>query len=56
MSGYFSMLFGVLASLCMLIPAIRLYTTLDMKYAKQVMFLSFVYLPFVLLVYYLDKI
>lgn len=56
MSGYFSMLFGVLASLCMLIPAIRLYITLDMKYAKQVMFLSFVYLPFVLLVYYLDKI
>ncbi|MFL2571697.1 MAG: heme o synthase [Parvicellaceae bacterium] len=56
MSGYFSMLFGVLASLCMLIPAIRLYISLDMKYAKQVMFLSFVYLPFVLLVYYLDKI
>ena len=56
MSGHFSMLFGVLASLCMLIPAIRLYITLDMKYAKQVMFLSFVYLPFVLLVYYLDKI
>ncbi len=56
MSGYFSMIFGVLASLCMLIPAIRLYISLDMKYAKQVMFLSFVYLPFVLLVYYLDKI
>ena len=31
MSGYFSMLFGVLASLCMLIPAIRLYISLDMK-------------------------
>jgi protoheme IX farnesyltransferase len=56
MSGYFSMFFGILASLCMLIPAVRLYMSLDMKYAKQVMFLSFVYLPFVLLVYYLDKI
>ena len=56
MSGILSMFFGIGASLCMLIPSVKLFRTLDMKYAKQVMFLSFVYLPFVLFIYYIDKI
>jgi protoheme IX farnesyltransferase len=56
MCGVLSMYFGIGASLCMLIPSVKLFRTLDMKYAKQVMFLSFVYLPFVLFIYCIDKI
>ena len=56
MSGILSMCFAIVASLSMLTPAVKLFRTLEMKYAKQVMFLSFVYLPLVLFIYYLDKI
>lgn len=37
------------------IPAMRLYQTLDKKYAKQLMFASFIYLPVAQLAYYFFK-
>lgn len=37
------------------IPAMRLYQTLDKKYAKQLMFASFIYLPVAQIAYYVFK-
>lgn len=51
-SAIIAMIFGVV----MLIPAIKLYRTLDDKYAKQIMFYSFAYLPLMLIIYLLDKV
>lgn len=39
----------------MFIASIRLYLTLDMKYAKKIMFASFYYLPLIQIVYLLTK-
>ena len=44
-TGQWSMFAGVLLSLFMYYPAVKLYFTLDQKYAKQLMMLSFIYLP-----------
>lgn len=38
------------------VPAMRLYQTLDKKYAKQLMFASFIYLPVAQLAYYFFKL
>ncbi len=38
------------------LPAMRLYQTLDKKYAKQLMFASFIYLPVAQLAYYFFKV
>jgi heme o synthase len=45
MTGTWSMVAGVLLSLFMYYPAVKLYFTLEEKYAKQLMMLSFIYLP-----------
>ena len=44
-TGTWSMVAGVLLSLFMYYPAVKLYFTLEEKYAKQLMMLSFIYLP-----------
>ena len=56
MCGLSSMFLAIIFGCIILIPAFRLHQSLDMKYAKQVMFYSFAYLPLLLLVYFLDKI
>ncbi len=43
-------------SLVMIIPAFKLYKTLEMKYAKQLMFASFIYLPVAQISYLIFKI
>lgn len=50
-----SAILAVVLGLAMCIPAVRLYRTLEMKYAKQLMFASFIYLPVILIIYVLDK-
>ncbi len=54
--GFKSMLFGVLASFLLLIPAYKLFKGLELKHATQLMFLSFLYLPIMLFVFFLDKL
>ena len=54
MTGSFSMLLAVILSLIMYTPAIRLYFTLEDKYASQVMYFSFVYLPIIFTIYCFD--
>ena len=49
-----SMYFGVLISLVMYYPAVKLYFTLESKYASRLMFYSFVYLPLIFTIYCLD--
>lgn len=55
MTGIVSAIVAVVFGVLMCIPAIRLYKTLNTKYAKQLMFGSFLYLPLILIVYLLDK-
>ncbi len=55
MTNIYSVPLSVLLTLPMLIPAIKLYLTLDMKYATKVMFGSFYYLPLILIVYLITK-
>jgi len=40
----------------MLIASVKLYLTLDMKFAKKVMFASFYYLPLIQIIYLITKI
>ncbi len=49
-----SMYFGVVISLVMYYPAVKLYFTLDSKYASRLMFYSFVYLPLIFTIYCFD--
>ncbi len=56
LSGIFSMFLAVFASIIMTFSAIKLYRKLEMKYAKQLMYYSFFYLPFLLFIYFLDKL
>ena len=49
-------LVAVLAGLGFLVPAVRLWRSLEVKDARQLMFASFLYLPIVQLTYVLDKI
>ena len=56
MTGNWSMFSGVLLSLIMYYPAIKLYFTLDNKYATRLMFMSFFYLPILLSLYCFNQI
>ena len=52
--GIYSMVAGVLLSVIMYYPAVKLFFTLDTKFATRLMFFSFVYLPLIFSVYCLD--
>ena len=54
--GVVSMIFAVVVSIAMLIPAFRLFKKMEIKQASQLMFFSFVYLPLLLFVFFLDKL
>ena len=56
MVGDIAFTVAVLAGLGFLIPAVRLWRSLEVKDARQLMFASFLYLPIVQLTYVLDKI
>jgi protoheme IX farnesyltransferase len=56
MVGNIALSVAVLCGIGFMIPAIKLYRTLDRKHARQLMFASFAYLPVVQIAYVLDKI
>jgi protoheme IX farnesyltransferase len=56
MTGTWSMFAAVLISLVMYYPSIKLYFTLDSKYATQLMFMSFLYLPILFSMYCFNQI
>ena len=56
MTGFWSMILAVIISLVMYYPAIKLYFTLDNKYATQLMFMSFIYLPILFSIYCFNQI
>ena len=56
MVGNIAFTIAVLAGLGFLVPAIRLWRSLEVKDARHLMFASFLYLPIVQLTYVLDKI
>jgi heme o synthase len=55
MTNDVSMIFAILFGIALTIPAYKLYKTLEMKYAKQLMFYSFAYLPLIQLLYLFTK-
>jgi protoheme IX farnesyltransferase len=55
-TGIVSLVVCLIAGMILLVPAVRLFRTRDMKYARQLMFASFIHLPMVQLVYVLDKL
>jgi heme o synthase len=56
MTGIWSMWAAVVISLIMYYPAVKLYFTLDKKYATQLMFMSFLYLPILFTMYCFNQI
>jgi protoheme IX farnesyltransferase len=56
MAGTGAAIFIAIAGVMMLIPAVNLYRTNEMKSATKLMFASFVYIPVVLFALYFDKI
>ena len=56
MTGVWSMWLAVFISLIMYYPAVKLYFTLDKTYAKQLMFMSFLYLPILFTMYCFNQI
>jgi protoheme IX farnesyltransferase len=56
MTGVWSMWSAVFISLIMYYPAVKLYFTLDKKYATQLMFMSFLYLPILFTMYCFNQI
>lgn len=56
MVGDIAFTVAVLTGLGFLVPAVRLWRSLEVKDARQLMFASFLYLPIVQLTYVLDKI
>ena len=56
LSCNWSLYFGIVISLLMYYPAVKLYFTLDAKYASILMFYSFVYLPLIFTIYCFDLI
>ncbi|MGB2190230.1 MAG: heme o synthase [Flavobacteriales bacterium] len=56
MVGNIALSVAVLCGIGFMIPAVKLYRTLDRKHARQLMFASFAYLPVVQIAYVLDKI
>jgi heme o synthase len=55
-SGIYSAIIAFVAGVLFLLPAIKLFKSLDDKDARTLMFASFLYLPLVQLSYVLDKI
>jgi len=55
LTGAVSMWVAVVAGVVMLVPAIRLFVTTDIREARRLMFASFLYLPLVQLAYVLDR-
>ena len=56
MTGVWSMIIGVLISLVMYYPSVKLYFTLENKYATQLMFMSFFYLPILFTLYCFNQL
>lgn len=56
MVGNIALSVAILCGIGFMIPAFKLYRTLDRKHARQLMFASFAYLPVVQIAYVLDKI
>ena len=56
MTGFWSMIVAVILSLVMYYPSIKLYFTLDNKYANQLMLMSFIYLPILFSIYCFNQI
>ena len=52
--GLYSMIVGVILSIIMYYPSVKLFFTLDSKYATRLMFYSFIYLPLIFSIYCLD--
>ena len=55
-AGNIAAVFLVLAGAVFFIPAVRLFLTQEDKFAKQVMFGSFLYLPILLIALFIDKL
>ena len=56
MVGNIALSVAILCGIGFMIPAVKLYRTLDRKHARQLMFASFAYLPVVQIAYVPDKI
>lgn len=56
MTNIYSVLLSIILVIPMLISSIKLYLTLEMKFANKIMFASFYYLPIIQLVYLITKI
>ncbi|MBP7155371.1 MAG: heme o synthase [Flavobacteriales bacterium] len=56
LTGPASLVFALLGGLIMLVPAFQLFIGQDTKYARKLMFASFIYLPMVQLAYVFDVI
>ena len=56
MVGNIALSVAILCGTGLIIPAVKLYRSLDRKHARQLMFASFAYLPVVQIAYVLDKI
>lgn len=56
MVGNVALVVAILAGLGFLVPAVKLWRSLDVKDARQLMFASFLYLPIVQVTYVLDKL
>lgn len=56
MVGNIALGVAIFSGIGFMIPAIKLYRTLDQKHARQLMFASFIYLPVVQIAFVLDKI
>ena len=56
MVGNIALSVAILCGIGFMIPAVKLFRTLDRKHARQLMFASFVYLPVVQIAYVIDKI
>lgn len=56
MVGNIALVVAILAGLGFLVPAVKLWRSLEVKDARQLMFASFLYLPVVQVTYVLDKL
>ena len=54
--GLITVITGVGASIVFIIPAYKLYQTCDVKHAKTLMYISFLYLPILQIAYIIDKV
>jgi protoheme IX farnesyltransferase len=54
--GIVSVIAVIVCGVIMLIPAVKLYQTLEDKWATKLMFSSFIYLPVILIAMIIDKL